>query len=396
MKSIVLCAALALIGCTECNGSSAKDETNAPSLAHRTQWKHFLKVTNADPNAPLATTRTQISNVSRYMAAAKINQALESYSAKFNYRLSSVYQIARTDTDEGGDGGPAITTVVVNNHQYYIAMLDYPKNEQNHAAYEQTGMAIPAIGVVDAEDETRPAWIRTQTEDGKPYHITLYLGDQATTTDPHNIYRFLRDQGYKTYGYHRLDNPTLEVDDNWRPFFTVTYVKDECGKLENGHGYWAEKFLLVDPQTEKIQEFLLDDPKTDKNERDPKIPNWVDQIYSEQVMLDLISYWGYNTENFGKHSKLNQFEVDGNDLYPVMNEANTNLVYTAFITSSQPDVSTSGVMLCDPRMGTCIYYLTEGTQSMSHCSLWLLRRGYDSSYHLWRANLGRCPHQAGS
>jgi hypothetical protein len=366
MKSRILfiftCFIVWIIGC---NDSTIKDETGDPSLSNRIKWKKILKVTVSKPNEPLATTRTQISNVSRLMAAAKINQALETYEGKFPYRLSTVFQIAKTDTDEGGDGGPAITTVVVRGHQYYVAMLDYPKGEANRAAYEQTGRAIPAIGVADAEDETRPAWIRIQDENGHPYKIKIYLGDQSSTTDDHNIYRFLRNRGYRTYGLHRLDNPTLEVDDDWRPYFTVTYVLDDAGKLENGHGYWAEKFILVDPQNEKLQEFSLDNPFTARNERDPKIPDWVDQVYSERVLCDAINYWGYNTENFGKTSKLNQFEVDGNDLYPVMNEANTNLVYTAYITSSMPDVSTSGIMLCDPRTGECTYYLTEGKQSMA-------------------------------
>ena len=368
MKSIVIGSAAILISIsafTGCNGCEHKDETGAPSLENRLRWKKFIKVTVADPNTPIATTRTQISNVSRSMATAKINQALETYTSKFPYRLSSVFQIARTDKGEGEDGGPAITQVVVKGHQYHIAMLDYPNGEANRAAYVQTGKSIPAIGVADAEDETKPAWIRTQTEAGQPYKIKLYLGEQTTGSDDHNIYRFLRNRDYKTYGRHRLDNPTLEVDDDWRPFFTVTYVMDDAAAVENGHGYWAEKLLLVDPQEESIKEFALDNPTTDKDERDPKIPDWIDQIYSERVLLDQLSYWGYNPENFGKTSKLNQFEVDNNNLYPVMNEANTNLVYTGFITSSQPDVSTSGIMLCDPRSGACTYYLTEGMNSMA-------------------------------
>jgi hypothetical protein len=199
---IVLLVMCSLLIFSSCNGSVAKDETNEPRLDNRIKWKKILKVKVADPNKSLATTRTQISNVSRMMAAAKINQALEVYDGKFNYRLSTVFQIAKTDTEEGGDGGPAITPVVVKGHQYYIAMLDYPKGEANRAAYEQTGRAIPAIGVADAEDETRPAWIRIQDEGGHPYKIKLYLGDQSTMRDDHNIYRFLRNRGYYTVGLH--------------------------------------------------------------------------------------------------------------------------------------------------------------------------------------------------
>jgi hypothetical protein len=361
---LALFATSFLMGCSSCE---SKSELSSPSLDNLKKWKGYLNIKIAPPGARLPTTRTQISNVSREMAAAKINQALESYNEQFSFRLSTVYQIAKTDKSEGGDGGPAITQVVIKGHQYHIAMLDLPSEETNRAAYEAVGKKIVAIGVADAEDETRPAWIRTKTEDGKPYAITLYLGSQAAV-DSNNIYRFIRkfqDGKYATYGAHRIDNPTLEVDDNWAPFFTATYVKED-GYGEFGEGWWAEKLVLVDAQTQKLQEFLLDDPNTkDKNERDPKIPEWIDQIYSEKVLLDLITYWGYNVDNYGKTSKINEFHVDDDELYPVMNEANTNLVFSAYITSTQPDTSTSGIIFADPRTGETTYYPTEGSNSMA-------------------------------
>ncbi len=348
-----------------CQGCEMKCMCDKPSLGNMEQRQKYLKVTEAKETDAIATTQTQISNVSRGMAAAKILQALESYDAKLDFRLSTVYQVAKTDSSEGEDGGPAVTDVVVNGHYYYIAMLDYPAGEANRAAYKQTGQKIPAIAVVDAEDETRPAWIRTHTEEGgdcgdkKPYEIRLYLGEQEVH-DPNNIYRFLKNEGYGTLGSHRLDNPTLEVDDCWKPYFTVTYVDDNnYGQV--GYAWYAESFLLVDAQTREIKAFALDNPNTEEDEGAKDTPEWVDQIYSPALIRDQIEYWGYNTSNYGKTSTLNELHVNGS-LDTVMNAANTNLVFVAFITSALPDNSMIGVMLTDPRTGASTLYRTQGKE----------------------------------
>jgi len=363
MRSMTLTflTCLALVGLVAGCHMDCQCEAGAPSLDNRAKWKKYLQVTDAPLGAPIATTQTQISNVSPSMATAKINQALESYETDLGYRLTTVFQIGEQTDETTSTGTPAITDVVVNGHYYYIAPLDYPGGD--HAAFTQTGGAIPAIAVVDAEDETKPAWIRTEDEDGNAYEIVLRFENQEVI-DHDTVYRYLRSEGYRTYGCHRLDDPTLEVDNNWRPFYTATYVNND-GCMEVGEAFYPEVLLVVDAQTKELTEYVLDDPNTmEDDETSEEIPDWVDRIYSQRLVLDWISYWAYNVDNYGKTSNLDEFVVD--DIDVVMNAANTNLVFVAYITSKYQDNSVVGTMLIDPRTGKAtMYWNTSSLTAMA-------------------------------
>lgn len=375
-----IAALTVLIGCN----TYWKSETGNPSYAHRVSWKKYLKVHNADPNKPIGTTMTHIGNVSHRMAVAKMNQALQSYSDDLGYKLSSVFELTTTDeaeksisskdSDKDNDnktdhGEPAVAAMVVQGHLYYIGALDYRTDTDTLTEYDQTKRQIPAIAVVDGEDASKPGWIRTRDEDGNPYKIVLRYS-QITAYDDNNIYRHLRNRGFSRWnGCHHIDNPTLEVDDKWKPYYTVTWNVDDACLGSNGTMYWPEQLIILDAQTtdEKgMQVYNLDNPNTpDKNERDPKIPAWVDQVYSPQIAMEYIKAWGYNPDNYGKTSHLNDFTVDGNHLDEVMNAANTNIVFVAYITSLNIDDSLIGVMLFDPQDGTAEYYETQGIHAMA-------------------------------
>jgi hypothetical protein len=359
-----------------CSNTSWKTEAGSPSLANRQSWKKFMPVHNADPNKPIGTTMTHIGNVSHKMAVAKMNQALQSYTDDLGYKLSSVFEITSVDESEKtvddskktDHGEPAVSAMVVQGHLYYVGMLDYRKSDDTYAEYEQTKGVIPAILVVDGEDATKPAWVRTRDESGKPYHIVLRFSEMVSYDD-NNIYRHLRNRGYGlTNGCHKLDNPTLEVDDNWDPYFTVTWnMQDACG-LQNGSMYYPEKLLVVDAQTTEdkgLVAYNLDNPTTPENERDPNIPKWIDQVYSPEVALEYIKAWGYNPDNYGKTSYMDDFTIDGNHLDEVMNAANTNIVFVAYITSHNIDDALIGIILFDPQDGTAEYYETKGIHAMA-------------------------------
>ncbi len=362
--TLILLLAGTVAGCyMDCNC-----ELGEPSLGNREKWKAYLQVEDAPEGAPIATTQTQISNVSPDLAVAKINQALETYEDELGYRLTTVFQIGEQSEEIAAGGAPAITDVVVNGHYYYIAPLDYPGGDKGAAI--QTNYQIPAIAVVDAEDETKPAWIRTKDANEEPYKIVLRFENQEVLDDK-VIGRWLRSNGYRTYAEneYRLDDPTLEVDDDWRPYFTATYVKND-GYLNRGDAWYPQLLLVTDAQTREIQEFQLDNPNTldtdESQDNDEPIPSWVDRIYSEQLVLDWISYWGYNPGNYGRASDLDEFVVDGGQLDVVMNAANTNLVFVAYITSKGADNSVVGTMLIDPRTGkTTMYWNTSEATGMA-------------------------------
>ena len=115
--TLILLLAGTVAGCyMDCNC-----ELGEPSLGNREKWKAYLQVEDAPEGAPIATTQTQISNVSPDLAVAKINQALETYEDELGYRLTTVFQIGEQSEEIAAGGAPAITDVVVNGHYYYIA-----------------------------------------------------------------------------------------------------------------------------------------------------------------------------------------------------------------------------------------------------------------------------------
>ena len=328
------------------------------SYANEVKWKSYLKVRTADPSEEIDTTQTQISNVSPELAIAKVNQALESADADLGYRLSTVFQIAENNF------AYAVTGMVVDGHYYYVAMLDYPPGNETHAAFEQTKGTIPAVAVVDAEDETKPAWIRTADAKGVPYAIMLRFTAQANW-DNGTIEWYLRNHGYRygIIGCNRLENPTLEMDDDWRPYFTVSYEQDDACGGTIGTFYYPTKLLVVDAQDDDIKEYALDNPNTtDADERSKDVPAWVDQVYSPNLALDWIDQWGQNTDNYGKTSELNEFQADGKHVDQVMSGDNTHLVFVSYMTSMHVDDSVIGVMVFDPRVGTATFYNAQGSK----------------------------------
>ena len=366
---LVLLASVVLTGC---GNTTWKSESGNPTLENRIKWKKFLKVSNAKEVSSIGTTSTHISNVSHQVALAKMNQALQSYSDNLGYKLSSVFQIADHDESEG-EKGPAVIVQVIDGHLYYIGFLDWLANSNSMAAYEQTKRTIPAIVVVDGEDNTLPGWVRTRDDDGNQYHIMLHYSVQALSGyDDNNIYRHLRNRGYSTAAScNSLDHPLIEIDEKWKPYFIMTYnVTDNCTAGITGYGSleWPEYLLVVDAQTTNesgLKKYSLDNPMTGNNERDPAIPKWIDQIYSPRVVRDWIAAWGYNPANYGKTSTVDDFQLDAGHLDEVMNEANTNIVFVGYITSTQKDDSLIGFMLIDPQTGTATLHETQGKYAMA-------------------------------
>jgi hypothetical protein len=367
-----------------CGSTTWKSESNTPSYENRKLWKTYLKVKHATADQPINTTTTHISNVSHEIAVNKINQALQNYTVDLGYKLSTVFQLATQDevegeTKEAKEGEqqvkePAVTAMSVQGHLYYIGFLDFPDSTNSLAMFYHVSGLIPAIAVVDGEDESKPVWIRTSDEDGQPYKIKLHFTVQTTGNyDDNNIYRHLRNRGYSTaLSCNGIDNPKLELDDKWRPYFVVTYNAYDACAFTNGTMEHPVDLLIVDAQTGEIKSLKLDDPTTGQNERDPEIDKtygWIDQIYSPKVIRQWVDAWGYNPLNYGKTSTVDQFHMDGSHVDEVMNYTNTNIEFVSYIVSAHPDDSLIGIMCIDPRTGEAILYDTQGPKAMATKSL---------------------------
>src|SRR6185369_9666291 len=97
----------------------------------------------------------------------------------------------------------------VKGHRYWIAPLTF------HNFFDEINMGSPVSPgyvVVDAEDPDAEPEIK------QGYKIRLFT-DQIWGL---SLTRFLYQYGY-TDGI--LDDPTLEVDDDWTPYWVVTYIR---------------------------------------------------------------------------------------------------------------------------------------------------------------------------
>jgi hypothetical protein len=180
-----------------------------------------------------------------------------------------------------------------------------------------------------------PAWSPTE-----PVKIVdnLHLNYLPGSSFSLNLQRHLYELGY-THG--KLEDPTIELDDNWHVYFTVTYVTPA---FVTG-GQTAAKTLIVDPATGGVQEYDVD-----------KTPAWVDRVISGDMVDEYVKEWGlFNQVN-------SWFNSSGNGQ---MKEDNRVLLYTSaehsvwmvtMTSNTNTDSSSTGVILYDTRQQKGVFY----------------------------------------
>lgn len=180
-----------------------------------------------------------------------------------------------------------------------------------------------------------PAWSPTE-----PVKIVdnLHLNYLPGSSFSLNLQRHLYEMGY-THG--TLEDPTMEIDDNWHVYFTVTYVTPT---FVTG-GSTAAKTLIVDPATGTVQEYDVD-----------KTPAWVDRVISGDMVDEYVKEWGlFNQVNAW-------FNSSGNGQ---MKEDNRVLLYTSaehsvwmvtMTSNTNTDSSSTGVILYDTRQQKGVFY----------------------------------------
>ena len=97
-----------------------------------------------------------------------------------------------------------------------------------------------------------------------------------------NLQRYVYSHGYSD-GY--LDDATLEINDDWRPFWTITYIQPAF----TVGGNLVKKLLVVDAETGKIDEYTPD-----------KVPGWVDRVIGQDIATEWAKHYGlwHHTPDF--------------------------------------------------------------------------------------------------
>ncbi len=277
------------------------------------------KALAAIPHVQVSTSQLPATNVQHIVL---VTQAIAVYRgqqvlAQSGQNLGSIYHLEDAQ----------YTLQSVAGHLYWIAPLVYNNVFANLGNYN-----TPGYVVVDAENPDAPPQLRTG------YHLH-YVPNAILNQD---LIRHVYLSGY-TYG--DLVDPTLEVRDDWRPFYTISLMQPSRGFT----GEVLKQVLLVDPQTGDIQAFAPGD-----------VPSWVDRVVPSSVVADYLGWWGqYHAAPWFNPSGAGQ-QTPASDPELVYNDVNQPVWLVPMTSSSAQDSSSTGVMLFDTKQNLATFYPLAG------------------------------------
>jgi hypothetical protein len=142
-----------------------------------------------------------------------------------------------------------------------------------------------------------------------------------------------------------LDDPTLEINDQGLPYYTVTLLSPWLGWT-----FFAPVgVLVIDAHTGQITRYALGD-----------VPSWVDRVYSQQMAMTISNWYGeYSQAGFHGvgSSNANRFRVSGAPVMVYTGAANP--VWRMLLTSYNNDNSVSKIVEMDAATGAMRIYTPQ-------------------------------------
>lgn len=225
--------------------------------------------------------------------------------------------------------GPA-TLQYVDGQMWYVFPLEFD-GAGNKARLHAVD---PGYIMVSAQD---PNAIPVEHYDG-PYSMIISLGG-GQGSEPA---RWAYDHGYSGY---LLDDPTLEINDQGLPFYTVTLLSPRLGWTFDA----PVGVLVINAHTGQINRYALDD-----------VPYWVDRVYSQQMAMTIADWYGeYGQAGFQGigSSNANRFQVSGD---PIMVYTGTgHPVWRMLLTSFNSDNSVSKIIEMNSATGAMQIYTPQ-------------------------------------
>src|SRR6266487_2237994 len=281
-------------------------DSNAKALAA------IPKTTIEKPSTPLIPTDpNNIVLVSKSVAAFKGQQILGSN----GQNLGSSYSLDPN----------SYTLQSINHHLYYVAPLSY-----NNIFINLANSSTPGFVVVDAENPQAQPKLHTGPSDSIAYLPGAILNQ--------DLIRHVYLSGY-TYG--RLVDPTLELDDTFHPYWTISLMQPTRGYT----GDVLSQVLIVDAHTGIIKVYQ---PKN--------VPLWVDRVMPSDTVTQYLTWWGlyhaapwFNPSGAGQQAPV----VPPQLLY---NDVDQPVWLIPMTSSSVNDNSSTGVFLFDTHKNDAHFY----------------------------------------
>ena len=281
-------------------------DSNAKALAA------IPHVTIEQPTTPLIPTDpNHIILVSQSVASFKGQQVLgsnpQNYGSAYNLDSNSY------------------TLQSINHHLYYVAPLSY-----NNIFVNLSNSSTPGFVVVDAENPNAQPTLRTGGND-----TIAYLPGALLNQD---LIRHVYLSGY-TYG--RLVDPTLELDDSFHPYWTISLMQPTRGYT----GYVLSEVLIVDAHTGDIKLYQPQD-----------VPYWVDRVMPADTVNQYLSWWGlYHAAPWFNPSGAGQ-QTPASSPQLLYNNVDQPVWLIPMTSSSSNDQSSTGVFLFDTHKNQAFLY----------------------------------------
>ncbi|HLV97728.1 MAG TPA: hypothetical protein VKT82_03530 [Ktedonobacterales bacterium] len=288
---------------------------NAKALAH------IPMVTIESSKQSLPSTNTDhIVLVSQDVAAYKGQQVL----GQTGQNLGSTYHLEQDQ----------YALQAVDQHLYWIAPLVY-----NNIFTNLSNSNTPGYVKVDAENPDAQAQLYTGSTECDGSCALHYVPGALFNQD---LIRHVYLSGY-TYG--DLVDPTLEVNDSWKPYFTISLMQPSRGFT----GELLDQVLLVDPLSGDIQSYAPQD-----------VPSWVDRVMPSDTVSQYLTWWGQyeNAPWFNPSGSGQQTPVGDPEL--VYNDVDKPVWLVPMTSSSGGDNSSTGVFLFSTRGNSAQFFPLSG------------------------------------
>jgi hypothetical protein len=280
-------------------------------------------ITESSPTLP-ATDQRNIVLVSQSIASYKGQQILGSN----GQNLGSTYNLDPS----------SYTLQSINHHLYYVAPLSY-----NNIFANLASSTTPGFVVVDAEDPQAQPQLCTNSSTSSwcPGQGTsiAYLPGALLNQD------LLRHVYLSGYTYGRLLDPTLELDDSFHPYWTISLMQPTRGYTGNV----LSEVLIVDAHTGVIKDYIPQD-----------VPAWVDRVMPASTVTDYLTWWGlYHAAPWFNPSGAGQ-QAPAGDPQLLYNNVDQPVWLVPMTSSSSNDNSSTGVFLFNTHKNEADFYPLRG------------------------------------
>lgn len=262
--------------------------------------------------------------VSQSVAAYKGQQILGSN----GQNLGSSYSI---DPD-------TYTLQSIQHHLYYVAPLEY-----NNIFVNLSNSSTPGFVIVDAENPQAEPELCTDSAHSAHCPTNgaalAYLPGAMLNQD---LTRHVYLSGY-TYG--KLVDPTLELDEHFHPYWTISLMQPSRGYT----GDVLSEILLIDAHNGDIVKY-----------QQQAVPTWVDRVMPADTVTQYLEWWGlYHAAPWFNPSGAGQ-QAPASDPQLLYNSVDHPVWLVTMTSASSNDNSSTGVFLFDTHDNKATFYQLSG------------------------------------